>query len=520
MNSVLDMLPAYVVLLSPDYHVPFANRFFEERFGKSEGRRCYEYLFQRTEPCENCETYKVLKTSAPHHWEWTGPDGRNYDVYDYPFKDSDGSTLIMEVGIDITEIKQAQAAVREERQRLFDVLETLPAMICLLTPDYHVAFANRSFCEKFGESEDRHCYEYCYGRSEPCEFCETYKVLETGQPHHWEVTGPDGSVIDTYDFPFTDVDGSPMILEMKIDITERKRTEAELKKHREHLEELVREQTAELAESEKRFRTLAENSPDVIARFDRQNHHMYVNPAAEIPYGRSQEEIIGKTHTELEMSQEKVEFWEGNHEEVFTTGKPKTMEFRYTSPQGQEYHFNTRVVPEFVDGEVTSVLAISRDITDIKIAEARLKETLDNLEELVEERTSELEEAYSSLKESEKGLAEAQKMAHLGNWDWNIVTNGLYWSDEIYRIFGCNPQEFGATYDAFLSYIHPDDREYVNNAVIEALDGKPYSIDHRIILANGEERIVHEQGEVIFDKENVPFRMMGIVQDITERKKS
>ena len=55
-QDVLDQLPAYLVLLSPDYRVPFANRFFEERFGKSEGRRCYEYLFHRTEPCENCES--------------------------------------------------------------------------------------------------------------------------------------------------------------------------------------------------------------------------------------------------------------------------------------------------------------------------------------------------------------------------------------------------------------------------------------------------------------------------------
>ena len=69
LNSVLDKLPVYTILLSSDYHVPFANRFFEERFGKSEGQRCYEYLFQRTEPCENCETYKVLKTGASHHWE-------------------------------------------------------------------------------------------------------------------------------------------------------------------------------------------------------------------------------------------------------------------------------------------------------------------------------------------------------------------------------------------------------------------------------------------------------------------
>jgi PAS domain S-box-containing protein len=106
--NVLETLPVYVVLLTEDYHVPFANRFFRERFGESHGRRCYEYLFNRREPCEICETYKVLKTNAPHHWEWTGPDGRNYDIYDYPFIDTDGSRLIMEMGIDITERKNAE----------------------------------------------------------------------------------------------------------------------------------------------------------------------------------------------------------------------------------------------------------------------------------------------------------------------------------------------------------------------------------------------------------------------------
>jgi len=119
-NEVLDILPAYVVLLAPDYHVPFANRFFEERFGKSGGKRCFEYLFGRTEPCEVCETYTVLKTNAPHHWEWTGPDGRNYDIHDFPFADTDASPLIMEVGIDITEQKSAEA----EREKLITELET------------------------------------------------------------------------------------------------------------------------------------------------------------------------------------------------------------------------------------------------------------------------------------------------------------------------------------------------------------------------------------------------------------
>jgi PAS domain S-box-containing protein len=275
-----------------------------------------------------------------------------------------------------------------------------------------------------------------------------------------------------------------------------------------------------LIRSEKRFRTLAENSPDMINRFDRQSRHLYANPVTAVFYGHPQEEITGKTHSELGMDPEKVKLWAEHHEKVFTTGKPQTMESRYTSLQGKENYFNTRIVPEFVDGEVVSILSISRDITDIKKAEVKLKETLDNSDNLVKERTSQLEKAYRSLKESEKGLTEAQKIAHLGNWDWNIITGELYGSDESYRIFGLSPQEFGANYHAFLSCVHPDDREFVNNAVKEALHGKACSIDHRIVLPSGEERTVHNQGEVVFDEENNPVRMRGTVQDITERKQT
>jgi PAS domain S-box-containing protein len=96
-----------------------------------------------------------------------------------------------------------------------------------------------------------------------------------------------------------------------------------------------------LNESEKHFRTLAENSPDIIARFDKRNRHLYVNPASVELYSCSQERIIGKTHTELGMDSELVKFWERHYENVFTTGKPETMEFQYTSPDGKEYYFNT-----------------------------------------------------------------------------------------------------------------------------------------------------------------------------------
>jgi signal transduction histidine kinase/HAMP domain-containing protein len=125
--------------------------------------------------------------------------------------------------------KRAEIALASERKRFFDVLESLPVLVCLLTTDYHVAFANKAFRDTFGESKGRHCYEYCFDRNEPCEFCESFTVLETGKPHKWEAKiEKTRSIIEAHDFLFTDIDGSRLTLEMDIDITEQRRMQAAL----------------------------------------------------------------------------------------------------------------------------------------------------------------------------------------------------------------------------------------------------------------------------------------------------
>ncbi|TAL61999.1 MAG: PAS domain S-box protein, partial [Bacteroidetes bacterium] len=123
------------------------------------------------------------------------------------------------------------------------------------------------------------------------------------------------------------------------------------------------------------------------------------------------------------------------------------------------------------------------------------------------------------LKESEARLNEAQRIALLGNWELNLNNNRLYWSDEIYRIFEIDKHAFGATYEAFLNSIHPEDRDYVNKAYSDSLRNKlPYAIEHRLLMQDGRIKFVLEQCVTFFDETGNPVRSVGTVQDITERK--
>jgi formate hydrogenlyase transcriptional activator len=127
-----------------------------------------------------------------------------------------------------------------------------------------------------------------------------------------------------------------------------------------------------------------------------------------------------------------------------------------------------------------------------------------------------------ALRKNEILLAEMQRIAHMGGWSWDMASGDLYLSDEAYRIFGLQPRASGVTSETCLSFVHPDDKQAVEQAIDTSLTNprKKYEIEHRLICADGSERMVQGRGEVIRDAAGKPVRMIGTIFDITERKQT
>jgi len=148
---------------------------------------------------------------------------------------------------------------------------------------------------------------------------------------------------------------------------------------------------------------------------------------------------------------------------------------------------------------------------------AELKQLNEALIREVEERTA----AEEALRRSEERYALAQKAANIGSWDRNIRTGELQWSEQIEPMFGFDPGEFDGTYETFLERIHPEDREFVVESVRDAIDeDAEYDVEHRVAWPDGTVRWVSETGAVLRDENGTALRMLGVVRDITDRKRA
>ena len=123
-----------------------------------------------------------------------------------------------------------------------------------------------------------------------------------------------------------------------------------------------------------------------------------------------------------------------------------------------------------------------------------------------------------ALARSERRLIEAQRISHVGSYDFEIVANTNIWSDQLYRIYGREPQSFDATYESFMELVHPDDREHVAAVHQRSLETlRPFEMEERVVWPDGQVRTLASWGEVVADAEGRPQRMVGICWDITDR---
>ena len=414
------------------------------------------------------------------------------------------------------ELERVQAALREsenqaalakavqtERQRFFDVLETLPAMICLLTRDHHVAFANRAFREKFGESQGRHCYEYCFGRAEPCDFCESYKPLETGAAHHWEVSASDGSVIAAHDFPFTDADGSPMILEMDLDITEVRKAQAALTKANESLEARVAERTAALRESEERLRLLGDNLPEsavyqYVQETDGTARFLYFSAGIEQLNGVTAQEVLrdaGALHRQIlpGLFEQLVEAEGRSAREL----SDFDMDVPMRRPDGEVRWMRLHSRPRrLVDGRVVWD-GVQIDITERKRIDERLRQS---------------EERFRSVLDNSKDLIYRQNL-QTGRYE--------YISPSAVTVAGFSADEFlTMNVESARSRIHSDDMATVQSALARLQGAGHAEVEYRWQARSGDYRWFSNSMSLVKDSSGRLLYRDGSIRDITERKQA
>lgn len=236
--SLLDALPAVVYLKAPDHTIRFANRGFRELFSAPEGKRCHEVFHGYPAPCEGCPADEVLETQRGRTQEWTLPEnGRTYQIQYFPFGDLDGSPLILAMGVDITERKTMEEALKAEEKILEDIFNSIQDGLSILDLERRVIRVNRGM-KKFLLIEPivgRKCFEVYHGRSEPCDPCPVTLTLTTGEVGHGQVEVRDAQgalrVTEIFSYPLINhVSGEVQgVIEYVCDVTERRRAEEALK---------------------------------------------------------------------------------------------------------------------------------------------------------------------------------------------------------------------------------------------------------------------------------------------------
>jgi PAS domain S-box-containing protein len=236
-----------------------------------------------------------------------------------------------------------------------------------------------------------------------------------------------------------------------------------------------------------------QGTSDSIFVKDLEGRYLMMNPAGAEFVKRPVEQILGKTDSDIYPPETAQQFILSD-QKVTETGETEVFEGTALSAGRVRDYLCAKSVYRDLQGNIIGLVGISHDITERKQAEEKLKQ-------------------------SEQQLAEAQRLAHIGSWNWDLTTDTLTWSEEHYLIFGVDPVGFDLSYEtAVTGFIHPDDREMVRKAVASTLQThEPFEVYYRVNRPDGEERMVCSNGNAGLNDQGHAVRLFGTAQDVTER---
>lgn len=301
---------------------------------------------------------------------------------------------------------------------------------------------------------------------------------------------------------FLGVQPSREVERLLANIRNREKAEVELRRHQEHLEELVRERTAAAEEAlfqqQLVFRTLVENSPDIIARYDRDCRRTYVNPAFLKVAQISSQELLATAPVQLSpLPAASAALLQDLLRRVLDSGVAEALDVVWPKGENLDYWYNIYAFPEFDrEGQVVSVMTVDRDITAYKQTAAELKRVNDR-------------------------FALAVAAARLGVWDWDIAKNELVWDDMMYALYGIKRENFSGAYAAWLQGVHPEDRAHCDEiSKLARLGEREYDTEFRVVWPDTSIHWLKAYGQIVRAADGSPLRMTGVNFDITGRKQA
>jgi PAS domain S-box-containing protein len=257
--------------------------------------------------------------------------------------------------LEILEREKIEKKIELERKRLYTVLDELPASVHLLRQDHSILFANRYFKQQFGEQLQQPCYKILHGQESPCKVCNAFDVFKSGIPDEYEETHANGKLYRIYNYPFTDTDGSSLILQLGIDITDHKKAEDALRK------------------SEERFRILVNSIDDTVFTLDRKKRFLEI-------YGNLFDRLGIPVQKSLQKSMEKVFDSKGNQNHTAAIQKALDGEnviYEWSDSKDDETRYIQNSISPIFDemGKADGVVGVARDITEQKKLEKQQVET-------------------------------------------------------------------------------------------------------------------------------------------------